>query len=579
MANDVNYWQRRTIGRRTVLRGTAVAGLGLAGAALIGCGGGDSDATATATTGGAGATQVAAGTPVKGGTWNRPTVPALGYQHLDPTAAVWTSDFTAPTHNLLVRYDMTKPAQADWKLEPELASSWETPDTTTYIFKMRPGVKFHNIAPVNGRTVNSADMKFSLERIGTAKPQFFRQLEFKDAKITTPDNLTVQIKFSRPQGAFWNRITTPGTVALPVEVQQTEGELIKTGKPVPGTGPFIHESFILDQTWDLKRNPDYFVPGLPYLDAIHGSQISSSEQQLAALNAGDIDVMVLTSLDNIKQARKRDDVKLLQLKGTLATHWIVFHTEKPPYNDARVRQAISLVHPRREIIDIALQGEEIGMMLGPGGLNPWTHGSATYPYDELKTRPGYRTGKEREQDVAEAKKLLDASGFKGLKSVFQYTGASATGWPWSDSLATIVTDRLREVGFDFTLQTWPYAQTLVNLASQKFDIYHTAQHGNNIDINEYFEFYFNPDGPRNYGQWRSAKFVELMEKQNTTVDPKERNAIAKDIVKLLEVENPRAATMMLPSTQAVRNVVNGYYIHPAVTGIPYQKMWKSSTKK
>lgn len=121
-------------------------------------------------------------------------MPGLSYQHLDPTANVWTAAFTAPTHNLLAFMDNSKPNAADWKIQPDLATKWETPDDRTFIFHLQPGVKFHNIAPVNGRAVTSEDVKFSLERIATPQPQFTRQNDFKGVQITTPDAGTVTMK-------------------------------------------------------------------------------------------------------------------------------------------------------------------------------------------------------------------------------------------------------------------------------------------------------------------------------------------------------------------------------------------------
>ncbi len=214
-------------------------------------------------------------------------------------------------------------------------------------------------------------------------------------------------------------------------------------------------------------------------------------------------------------------------------------------------------------------------MLGPGGLNPWTHGSATYAYDELKTRPGYRAGKDREQDVAEAKKLLDAAGFKGLKGALPFS----SGTSYETAFATVTVDRLREIGFDFTLKEFTYAQTLVELASRNWGILETKQHANNVDVNEYLEFYFNPDGPRNYGKWRSTKFDELMEKQNATVDPQQRNVVVKEVVKLLEVENPRAAVFMRSYNLAVQDWLHNHYAAADPSqqngGVPLDRVWRN----
>ena len=179
---------------------------------------------------------------------------------------------------------------------------------------------------------------------------------------------------------------TPGTVVLPVEIQDTEGDLIKSGNPVAGTGPFIHQDFVENETFTVTKNPDYFEPGLPYLDAMEWEPVVGAEPLFVAFRAGDIDVARISSRD-IREEAKRLEGVTVDVRIGLATHWIAFNTKVEPFGDQRVRYAISLAHPRQEIIDVALLGPEGGQMLGPGGLTPDVHGAATYSLDELQTRP------------------------------------------------------------------------------------------------------------------------------------------------------------------------------------------------
>ena len=197
-------WAGQLLSRRSVLRGGLLGGLlggaGLAAAALIGCGDDDDDddggddggggdaATATATTAQATAAPAGGMTPTSGQTYTVAGVPTYTYQHLDPAAAVWTAGFTWPTHAMLVTLDASSPDRADWTVKPGFAESWEQDGDSAYVFHLRQGVKFHNIDPAYGREATSADVKFSLDRIGTKQPQFFRQLEMKDATVTTPDD-------------------------------------------------------------------------------------------------------------------------------------------------------------------------------------------------------------------------------------------------------------------------------------------------------------------------------------------------------------------------------------------------------
>lgn len=503
-------------------------------------------------------------------------MPTYTYQHLDPTAATWTATFTWPTHSQLVTQDSSSQNREDWTINPGFAESWEQDGDSSYVFHLRQGVKFQNIDPAFGREATSADVKFSLERIATPLPQFFRQAEFREATITTSDEYTVRIAFPRPQARFWNRITTPGTVVLPVEVQDTEGDLIKSGKPVAGTGPFIHVDFVENETFKVTRNPDYFEPGLPYLDAMEWLPLVGGESIFVSFRAGDIDYARLSSRDLREEAERLEGVAI-DSRIALFSHWIAFNTNIPPFDDQRVRYAISLAHPRKEIPDVALFVLETGQMLGPGGLIPDVHGAATYSYDELQSRPGYRSGADREADLAEARKHLAAAGVESRAGVLKYT-QQLSAWPYNDTVATLLQEALSDVGWDLTLEPYSYSDTLVNLANKDFDIYHTPQYANGVDPNEYIEFYFHPeDGVRNYGDWTSATYDELFEKQNLATDPDERDAILLELVKHMETEVPRSPDFVLRAVYSKQPWLHNFHAQPASlwTNAP-QHIWRDT---
>ena len=569
-----------------------MAGLGLAGAALIGCGDDDEAAapaapaakaapaaTTKAAAPAAKATEaaVAAGAPVSGGTFMTTDVPSFGYQHVDPAAAIWTARFTGPTHSQLVLQDTSSDDQADWKVNPEAITSWETPDDTTYVFHLAENLMFHNIQPAFGRQATSEDVKFSLDRISTKEPQFFRQHEFADMTVETPDDYTVVLKFAKPQAPFWNRITTYGTCILPTEMAETEGTLLTGGDPFSGTGPFIHDIWEIGEQFRVVKNPDYFKPGLPYLDAIDGVTLTNRDTQWVQFVAKNVDTLRrITTRDYVVAARETEGATV-HTRVKMNSMWIVFHTEHPPFGDQRVRYAMSLATPRQEIVDVGHRGEDFGLMLGPGGLNPWVHGEvATYSYDELKTRPGYRAKSvDVKADRAEARKLLEAAGVTDYEGTLGYTN-QLSGWPSANTVAVLMQDAFRTIGMNNKLDGYPYSDTLVNLANQDFDTYWTAQHANGVDYNEYLEFYFSVEGARNYGQWRNATFNELMAKQNLETDSQERAETVREIVELLELECPRAPTDVYRNSDVWWNYLHNHYMAMDGSVVPWDSIWKDA---
>ena len=564
--SEQNYWTRtagRRLSRRGMLRGTAVAGLGLAGAALIGCGDDDDEeaapaaaattAAAAAGTPAAAAATEAAGPEVYGGTFRTPYVQTLAYQHIDPHPAVWTAGFTWATHSPLARINRSNPDTSTWELEPDLASSWEQPDDTSYVFHLADA-NFHDIAPVSGRLVTSEDVKYMFTHMSTEEPQFFRQHEFADATIETPDEKTVVVKFPTPQAPFWNRLTTAGSVVLPVEVADIEGVLITSGKPLAGTGPFMHDEWVVDSHQIEVRNPNYFKPDLPYLDKIDGAFYPNRDAQMVAFRAKQIDYVTSLTAEYYDEAQGMENVELDTRVGVCCPTWTQFNLLKAPFDDVRVRRAISLAWPRQEIVDVAYRG--LGVLMGPTALNPYVHGTATYSPEELKLLPGYRSGAEREEDVAEAKRLLDAAGFTGWEGSIPTIQSTLSNLQDAFILRQ---DAFREIGFDITIRPEPYSNILVLLANRDFDILWTCQCANGLDPNEFLEFYFAPGAVRNYGEWENPRYTELLGKQNLEVDAEARNAIIREMVDIVDQDAPRPAGVQDRRPQVTQDYLHGWH--------------------
>ena len=464
---------------------------------------------------------------------------------------MWTSGFTWATHSLLAKTNVSNPDPSQWEVVPDLATSWEQPDNTSYVFHLADA-NFHDIAPVSGRLVTSEDVKYMFTHMSTEEPQFFRQHEFADATIETPDEKTVVVKFPTPQAPFWNRITSVGTVVLPVEVQETEGMLITSGNPVPGTGPFIHDEYSVDSFQREVRNPNYFKPDLPYLDAIEGNFDANLDARMVSFRAKQVDFVDGLTPEYAEEAEGMDDVTVDSRIGVCCPTWIQFNLRKPPFDDVRVRRAISLAFPREEIRQVAYQGRAVTM--GPTALNPFVHGTATYSTEELKQLPGYRTGAERDEDVAEARRLLDAAGFS------EWTGkVPHMTSPTYNTVMILRQDAFREIGFDITLQPEPYSNLLVLLANRDFDWIWTCQCANGLDPNEFLEFYFAPGAVRNYGEWENPRYTELLAQQNLALDIEERNAIIRQMVDIVDQDAPRPAGVQDTRTTAIHNRLHEWH--------------------
>ena len=195
---------------------------------------------------------------------------------LDPSTltAFSSYDFTSLLYSGLLRWT------PDMKVEPDLATGFEQPNETTYVFKLRSGVKFHN-----GQAFDAEDVKYTFERILDPKTASPSATLFASIKaVTVLDPLTVRFELNSPSAPFLSYLATNPTGVI---VPRGVGEL--NTKPV-GTGPFVFESYQPNQVLTLKANPDYYEKGQPYLDSVAFRFFKDQASLTSALRSKAIDM-------------------------------------------------------------------------------------------------------------------------------------------------------------------------------------------------------------------------------------------------------------------------------------------------
>src|SRR5581483_1578185 len=296
------------------------------------------------------------------------------------------------------------------KLACDLCESWTQIDPTTYEFKLRQGVRWHNVPPVNGRELVADDVKYTLERLKTGNfrndPRFGRN-QSKVASIEsieTPDKYTLRVKLKAPDAAFLWHMGDPFVLIVAREQVEAESDgILQSG--LVGTGPFILKEFTPKVGYTLVRNPDYFQPGLPYLDAVEVRVIMDNTTRANAFRAKEIHDpgMFMDAEKKRIIDRSHPDLFMGEVPG-MTTAGIYFNTTRPPFDDARVRRAINLAIDRQGIIDATRFGHAV--------LTRWLSPSVgiyATPENEVAKLPGYRQPKD--QDVATARRLLAEAGY------------------------------------------------------------------------------------------------------------------------------------------------------------------------
>ena len=335
-------------------------------------------ATATLMAGGGGEPQpskpAAAGGPAAGGTLTfgvyRP-IPNLAYYHAYDASnnitavAIWDT---------LLRFNEKA------EIEPGLASSWEVKDGNKIILHLREGVKFHD-----GTTLNAEDVIASMELAvdPESKSPMAWMLDPIDS-IVAVDNMTVQIETGAVVDIL-NALATPIGAVSSKEAVEKYG--IGLGEKPIGAGPFKLESWERGSRVVLTKFDDYWEEGKPYLDKIVFNIIIEEFTRLSSLRSGDLDIVYNMSFANVEKLEGNAKFNT-NIFGTYIVYYLALNMKKAPFNDMRVRQALSYAVDREAITKAVTRGyaEPAITDIAPEMAGSLKGVQKPYPYDPEKAK-------------------------------------------------------------------------------------------------------------------------------------------------------------------------------------------------
>ena len=253
--------------------------------------------------------------------------------------------------------------QPNLTLQCDLCESWEMAPDMSYVFRLRPDVYWQNLSPVDGRQLVADDLVFSYDRMRT--PGWPGEARFADrgiGEIEAPDDLTLKVSLEfRDADALLALADGHSKIVAP-EVVEQYGEL--GSAPVVGTGPWIFEQQAPTEAADYFRNPEYFEPGLPYLDVITVKAVktptegdSLNPRRLALLEAGQIDVVVASPTDwsHLERSSVEFNSRLSQQPEIGMV--LSLNTQQAPLDSLAIRQAIFRAVDPWEYVDVNWRGQ------------------------------------------------------------------------------------------------------------------------------------------------------------------------------------------------------------------------------
>jgi peptide/nickel transport system substrate-binding protein len=475
----------------------------------------------------------AAGTPVLGGTLRT----TLGAEptSLDPHmgSSLFNEDVRIHMFDAL-----TEGTNQD--VAPALAEKWDSSDGKTWIFSLRPGVKFHD-----GTPLKSSMVKASIERVldpATGAGQV-RGKVVQVAGVEAPDDGTVRITLKDPNGAF--PLDIADISIIPPNFDET--------KPV-GTGPFQFVEWVRNQRISLKKNPEYFRKGLPYLDGLTFQTVPDENQKIVLLQAGQVDFTDTIPLPRVKEVQQGGKINVISTEpGTSASSYFMpVNTRKAPLNNAKVRQAMNLALDREALLQVTFGFGTIKSSVVPP--KSWAYNPNAISYDK--------------RDVAKAKQLLAEAGLaNGFSVELKHLTSRAEYIP----MAQLFQANLADIGVKLTLvpkELGVWVDEVLN--KYDFELGLTGITPAN-DPSAMMERYSSEDADGKSMAWVNEEYESLLKQGRAAVGEEKRKPIYFKAQELVQPEAPGFVVNERVIVFGASPAVNNYEAYLGRTN--FQKVW------
>jgi len=437
----------------------------------------------------------------------------------------------------------------DLILQPRLATSWETPDNCkTWIFQLREGVAFHDGTPFNADAV-----KLHFERILDPVTASTRRKNYEDIeRIDVIDDHPISFTMIRPNCILPEKLVAPSASIPSPTALKERGEGI--GQRPVGTGPFMMDEWIPDVAIKLRKYPGHWNAENYHIERLEFRPLRENTTRLILLEQGMID-MADISFAQVNVARNSSDMTLMTTPQ-LSIRYIGFNTQKPPFNDVRVRQAANYAVDKEAMVKYMFFG------VGEAARGPFPSVLPAFNKDMRKY----------DYDPARAKALLAEAGYPN--------GLKATMWTHESGIyrvaADAAVDYLEQVGINVDMKIldsgvyWDrfdeYNQrdgTQFPLKEGIFDMYVGGWVGGEVP-HGFLEPLFKTRSYSNSSFYSNPEVDRLLKAFKTKPDPADRDQMYREMQAIIVEDAPWIFAFHGQINLGVRNRVKGYRLHPGL---------------
>lgn len=476
----------------------------------------------------------------------------------DPATYSWV-EMSNQTRHILEHLAFTTP---DNVTRPMLAESWEaSEDLTTWTFRLRKGVKWHN-----GDDFTTEDVKFNFERwtdpdLGSSNvglSSIAAMLEEKDGKkvlregaIEVIDDHTIRFNLAKPVLSFPEDMYN-----YPTAIVHRSFKAPLSDNPI-GTGPFTLAENVVGDRCILKRirettngEPFEYWGGKVYLDEIHYYNFDE-DNQLTAFAGGDVDAIYEFGIEQMELAKAVEgNIIAARTAQTLCCR---FQVTQKPFDDKRVRQALVKAVDNSRILNLVY----------PEG------GDVAENHHVAPIHPEYFELPPLERDIEGAKALLAEAGYEdGLEITID---VGNTDGPWHQTVAEAMRDQLKDVGVTLNVNVIP--------ASKYWEIWDKTPFGATAWTHRplgtmVLSLGYRTNVPWNETKYANPEFDAALDEAESTLDVEKRTAIMEKVEKILQDDAVMIQPLYRPVYTITSKSVHGYPGHPTQYH-QFNKVWKA----
>jgi peptide/nickel transport system substrate-binding protein len=499
--------------------------LGFISVLLIGaCGGGGS--------GGGGTTS---GAPQRGGT---ATIALESELHtLDPM----NSSLLVEREVFYNMYDSLFTIDPSLKIHAGLVTSWDTSDPLNYKFTLQTGVKYHD-----GTPFNAASVKANIERYKTTTGSLRKSDLASVNSVEVVDDSHVIFHLKKPDATLLATLVDRAGMMLSMDAVAKGGANFSLAPVGAGSGPFEFVEWQRNDHLTLKKNPNYWRSGLPYLDGVTYRAIPDVNAIVSALKTGDIDIARMIGAKDVSSIKANPDFTYRDVPA-IGFNGFELNTGAPPFNDPSKRKAVATAIDRYAIL------KNIEFNIGVVGYGPippssWAFDSSEKIYDHA--------------DAAKAKSI--ATGF-----TFTY---KTTSDPVNQQLAQLIQSELAAAGITMQIQTEEFATEVQECEQHQFQACGLGWSGR-IDPDGNMYAWWHTGGSFNDSQYSNPQVDAWLDDARTTSDQSKRKQDYDNAQKQIVADAPYVFTFFGVSPQISDTKIHNFTLYPDLM-IRMAEVWK-----